>query len=409
MYPRSTPAPSARASTLSPPRNVFFSGLACLALSGALLAVAVSAAGFGGAALAEGMLDQPDLVQPAPAAVADYFPMAYAGQALLGSASIDADANTVTFPLHRGAMRDGRAVWYVLTDSSDLAFARRLGLHWSPKLLHTPDAAARTATMNDDGSLTFDQGTVDFAPERMLTPGEAPAFFPPAVAEPGSVGDADYSPLVRVTNAGGLVLNATVVAFDVEADEIEFPNGGIDYRKVIDRAVAISPAQGWVRFGMSLATASGRPVLFVSLDSNSPLVSALESTTYAPALQNLPTGLGNRPDSAVAANYIVANGPTGVDNPQRQGLNSALGDQGAQVLDIFSTVPDLLNGEAYSPMWDLYVAEWTEAAIDAGYRSTLRSELDARAMAARGWLTSPGGAPLGSSGLVSNCPVLMHF
>jgi hypothetical protein len=160
---------------------------------------------------------------------------------------------------------------------------------------------------------------------------------------------------------------------------------------------------------MSLATSSGHPVLFVSLDSNSPLVSALEGTTYAPALRTLPVGVNNRPASAVAVNYIVQNGPTGANNPQRQGLNSALGDRGAQVLDIFSTVPGLLNGEAYSPMWDLYVGEWTRAAIDQGYRSVLHSELDLLGMAARGWVTAPGGNPLGPSGLVSNCPVLMRF
>lgn len=59
-------------------------------------------------------------------------------------------------------------------------------------------------------------------------PGPGAHAFPPAVAEPGSVGDAHYSPLVRVTNRRGLVLNATVVAFDVDADEIEFPAGAVD-------------------------------------------------------------------------------------------------------------------------------------------------------------------------------------
>ena len=58
----------------------------------------------------------------------------------------------------RGPDEHGETVWYVLTDTSDFATARRLGLNWSPKLANAPQAAMRTATMADDGSLEFDQG-----------------------------------------------------------------------------------------------------------------------------------------------------------------------------------------------------------------------------------------------------------
>jgi hypothetical protein len=206
-----------------------------------------------------------------------------------------------------------------------------------------------------------------------------------------------------------MVLNATVVAFDAAADEIEYPHGGVDHRKVIDRVVAISPRNGTVTFTMNTGTSAGRAVLFVSLDSNSPLVSALEATTYAPRLAALPVGTDTRPRSAVTPNYIVTNGPTGADNPQRQGLDSALSDPGGQVLDVFSTVPGVVDGFAYSPMWDLYVSTWTRQAIDRGYRSALHGELEALGMAARGFLTAPDGGPVRASGLISNCPVLMSF
>ena len=378
-----------------------------LAVFGALGAVVVATIAV--AAAQEPSNPTASLAQPAPPAVADYFPVAYQTETILASAVIDTDASTVTLPLHRGEMRNGRTVWYVMTDTSDLATARRLGLNWSPKLANAPSQAMRTATMNPDGSLIFDKGTVDFTPERVVVPGASPDFFPPAEAEAGSVGDRYYSPLVSVTNANGTVFNASMIAFDVDADEIEFPDGDVDYDKVIDRAVAISPKDGTVTLAMSVGTATARPVLFISLDSNDNIVSALEATTYAPALANLPVGRNDAPDSAVAANYIIANGPTGADNPQRQGLNSALSDPGAQVVDIFDGAPNLINGEAYSPMWDLYVAEWTQDAIDQGYRAAIHSELEIIGLAQRGWLTGPGGAPFGPSGLISNCPLLGHL
>jgi hypothetical protein len=60
-------------------------------------------------------------------------------------------------------------------------------------------------------------------------------------------------------------------------------------------------------------------------------------------------------------------------------------------------------------MWDLYVAELTAQAVAAGSRAALRSELDVLGMAARGLLTAPGAAPLSTSGLISNCPLIVHF
>jgi hypothetical protein len=37
---------------------------------------------------------------------------------------------------------------------------------------------ARHATLENDTSLTFESGTVDFSPKRRVVPGEAPNFFP---------------------------------------------------------------------------------------------------------------------------------------------------------------------------------------------------------------------------------------
>ena len=179
----------------------------------------------------------------APPAVPPYFPIAYPGRRILPSAIVDTAHSTVTRPLHGGRMRDRRSVWYVLTDASDARTARRLGLDYAPKLRNTPDAALRTAYARG-AHLVFSRGTVDFSPRRVVRPGRSPAAFPPVEARPGAVGDRGYSPLVRVTNRHDIILNASVVAFDVPASRIEYPDGKVDHDVVTDRAVAISPKAG---------------------------------------------------------------------------------------------------------------------------------------------------------------------
>lgn len=87
--------------------------------------------------------------------------------------------------------------------------------------------AVRVGHLEADTSVTFDGGAVDFSPQRTLVPGAAPNFFPPKTAPPGSVGDAAYSPLVRLENAGNHIYNAPVVAFDVKESQIRFCKGGV--------------------------------------------------------------------------------------------------------------------------------------------------------------------------------------
>lgn len=238
----------------------------------------------------------------------------------------------------------------------------------------------------------------------MLIPGNAPDFFPPLMAHAGSVADADYTPLARV---GDVVYNATTVAFDVEADAIEFPRGDVDHSLVMDRVTATSPAAGTVTSAMNLGIVAGRPIVFISLESNDHFVSAAEATTFAPALSDVSFGKDNAPDSAVAVNYITINGPTGKDNPRAQGVNSALSDAAGQVFDIFKVAPGIREG--YSPMWDLYLGWWTPEAIASGYRARIHSDLVWRTLVEQGWLTGKDGGAMGSVGLVSNCPLVMSW
>ncbi len=107
---------------------------------------------------------------------------------------------TITLPLFKGAVNTPsglKPAWYIILDAGDQAEAERLGVNFSKKL-HNAGDAARTATRRADGTFLFDSGVVDFRPNREVVAGSKDKPFPPSVAQPGSVGDADYSPLVLV-------------------------------------------------------------------------------------------------------------------------------------------------------------------------------------------------------------------
>lgn len=363
---------------------------------------------------------------PAPPSVGTDIPLTYFGptpsgalldprdRALVGetqllrAATLDLDAGTMTLPLYRGQMTDGTPVWYVLTDTTDKANADALGLNFAGKLTYADvPGAARVATLGNDLSLTFESGAVDFAPERVLLPGPVDAPFPPATAEPGSVGDAAYSPLVRVRNAGNHLYNAPVLAYGVEADAIDFCGGSPDYSLVHDKVVSICPEEMTVTLQMVPGFSFARPIMYVSFDASDPVAATLEESTYAPALANIRVGFDDGAFSAVERLFVTVNGPTGADNPQRQGLNSLLLEEGNGPLNLFGGVPTIALD--YSPLWDMNLGEWTQAAIDNGYRSRLIDEFQYLGMAEQGWITSPEGEPFGSSGVIINCPVVFRF
>src|SRR5258707_3677606 len=135
---------------------------------------------------------------------------------------------TITLPLFKGAVntRFGlKPVWYIILDAGDKEEAERLGVNFSKKL-HNAGDAARPATLRDDGTFLFESGLVDFSPNRQVQAGSQEKPFPPSIAIAGSVGDADYSPLVR---ANGIVYDAPVIAAAVDDAHINFPNGDPDY------------------------------------------------------------------------------------------------------------------------------------------------------------------------------------
>jgi hypothetical protein len=317
----------------------------------------------------------------------------------LKSGQLDAINGRITLPLYLGYITGTKVpVWYILTDVSDQGQAAQLGLNYSAKLEFAA-IGARTAHFGTNNVLYFDKGRVDFTPHRVLTPG-TPNAYPPAKAAPGSVGDRNYSPLVSID---GIIYDAPIVAFNVQAADINFPNGNVDYTKVHDEVVAIDPVGRTVTLQLVNGFSFGRPVWYLSMDSSDPTVAAIEGATYAPLLGNLPTGGDDSFNSPIERIFIAENGASDCANPQRQGLDAAIND-GFRPNNTFGGIPTLALD--YSPAWDINLYEWTQDAIDKGYRQQLREEFQILTYVVDGLLTRPNGTPFGSIGVVNNCPIV---
>ncbi|HJU34167.1 MAG TPA: hypothetical protein VJ695_03500 [Nitrososphaera sp.] len=363
---------------------------------------------------------QNDDIAPAPPSIGSNVPLTYFGPApsnvqkelvgplqLLKAGSIDMNESTITLPLYQGHIRgSSERVWYILTDTTDKGNADALGLNWSPKLANSAPGA-RVATLLPNATLEFHSGTVDFRPERKVVPGgNSSNPFPPSEAQPGSIGDNDYSPLVLVENGGGHIYNAPIVAFGVDASEINFCESNPDYSLVHDKVVRICPREGTVTISLTSGFSFARPVLYLSTDASAPLAAALERATLAPKLVNIATGRDDTAFSAVERIFSFTNGPTGQGNPQRQGLNSALLGEGSP-LNVLGGIPTISTD--YSPLWDLNLGVWTQEAIDNGYRSRLTEEFAILGFAEEGWITGLGGGQYGSVGMIINCPIVFRF
>ena len=390
-------------------------------LSGLLLLTVL----FGGGtqAFAQDTTPEPsEDVSPPPSNVGTDIPITYQGPPpsgfkkelvgpveLLRAAEVDLETFTFTLPLYRGEMTDGTPVWYILTDTTDEGNANALGLNHSPKLAYANvEGAVRTATLAKDLTLIFDKGTVDFSPERTIEPGEGDEPFPPAVAEPGSVGDDAYSPLVRIDNAGGHIYNAPILAMGVEAEELQgFCEGDPDFSMLHDRVVSICPDTAIVTLKAVAGFSFARPVVYVSFEASDPMAATMEQSTFAPALANVQVGFDDGAFSAVERLFSFANGPTGPGNPQRQGFNSVLSGESTEPLNVFGGVPTIALD--YSPLWDMNLGVWTDEAIENGYRSRMIDEFQILDIAEQGFLTGPEGADFGSSGIIINCPIVMRL
>jgi hypothetical protein len=359
---------------------------------------------------------------PTPANGAAPFGLSYFGAAptgnlslagpvqLLTSGTVDAVNGTITLPLYQGLVKAypgelaEHTAWYILTDASDPAVASYLGINYSPKLAFAA-ATARAGNFDANGNLVFNQGKVDFTPQRNVVAG-MPAF-PPSTANPGAIGDSLYSPLVSVANAGGLVLNAPMIAFDQTASAINFPMGNPDYSKVHDQVVRIDTTAMTVTLNLINGFSAGRPVWYLTTDASSTLSAAVEGAIYAPSLQQLPLGVDGISSSAEAL-YVATNGAStgGCANPLRQGLTAALTD-GHRPGNVLGAIPTLST--QYSPLWDAVPYEWTPSSVTSGYVQQMRDAFQVLQVLRDGLITGPGGSSIGTGSFIVNCPMAVRL
>lgn len=309
---------------------------------------------------------------------------------------VDTVRGIASLPLRQGFV-GRRLVWYVVTESSDRADAARRGVTWAPRLAALAGTPAVQRARGVGEHIIFDSG-VDFTPVRRITPGSTTGF-PPAVAEPGSVGEPFYSPFVQLDD--GTIINAPIIA---------------DEQAAIDRVERLDVAGGLARIRLSRGYVDDQTIWYITTDASDPMVAAMESGTLAPALRESP-GEG-RSDSTSARTGILAviNGETGTDNPERQGLQSALLD-GLAPLNVLELRPATSGvGTAYTPAWDLHLVRWSDAVVAANQRQKLFSWHQAQALVANGSLLVEGAAgaspqppALRAARVVINCPVIAVY
>jgi hypothetical protein len=279
----------------------------------------------------------------------------------------DPDTASVDLPLYTGWGPDGRAVRYILTEASDFEVARQLGVNFAPKLAYGVGTGGDQRVTLRNGRMVF-RGAVDFRPRRTLVPGTTPDMpFPPSVAQPGGVGDAEWSGLVVLPS--GVALNVMVVAnatgFHDRANQLDYARATVNYSLA-------DGYQGGDQFYYHLVT-----------ESSDAVAATIEQGVWSPRLGLLPgAGGANSARTARLGFAPTANGPTGVGNPQRQGLNSTIVDDDRAPNNVFPIDPDnrKRTGNDYSPMWDAHVYVWTPEAVAAGERRAVNGVEDLAAL-----------------------------
>lgn len=273
-----------------------------------------------------------------------------------------------TFPLRAGRTLRGETFWHIVVEASDSDSGDRFGVRAVSKLQNAAGSGAVQHGRLVEGVLVT-EGTVDFAPEHRLP------------ATPGSVADADYSPLVQLPS--GAVINAPVLA---------------NATGWHDKVISLDTSARTVTLQLTEGFARDTTVRYLSTDASAAGPAALEESTLVRRLDDAP-GLGD--DSSASSRASLAafvNGPTGADNPERQGISSALLGEG-DPLNVLAWLP---GQGRYSPLWDVHLTAWVESATP---RRVVRFA-DVEDAARAGLVTAPDGSPWRASGAVVNCPIL---
>ncbi len=325
------------------------------------------------------------------------------------SAQENSDFTRVTLPLYRGTS-GGNPVWYVVTDASTRSWAKKLGVNFAPKLANAAGGLGSQKVTGDPLTGIDFPATVDFGPKRLVDIGDygqcmKVPFLPfgPNCFAAGAVGNMGYSPLVELSD--GTVLNASHIANGTGKADKGTINA--DWTKVT--------------FDETEGRALGHVVHYISVDASVVPGAVLENVTYAPRLAETPAD-PNGPSNENASHLstregIIAftNGQTGLNNPNRQGLNSTILDGHAFNLDADNTVSppvplnilqQVPNPKAdpgfplYSPLWDVHFTTW-----QLPYAQRTRQN-DFEAVRNNPNITNPAGGAFAPSGPIANCPIM---
>jgi hypothetical protein len=317
--------------------------------------------------------------------------------------AVDFTKKWVTLPVYTGIGPSGNPTYFIITEGADYEVAKLMGLNYAPKLVNGRGTVGSQQVTLENGMIKF-KGDVDFSPVRTLAPGPFPNTFPPSVAIPGSVGDAEYSPVIVLPS--GSVMSASIVANSTGTH---------------DHLVSIDYVKGTVVFEILDGFEGGEQYYFHLVTESSDMGAAtIERGTFTPRLANLPEFGKSMPNdkSALLGFAPLANGETGANNPERQGLNSTILDGNAfDPINVFPLDPENNKKENnnYSPMWDAHIYVWTDAAIQAGKRKRVKSMTQLKALFDEGSVVNappntgdpnPIVAGLKPTRAIINCPVI---
>ena len=187
---------------------------------------------------------------------------------------VDLSKETVRLPLYPGTA-NGKKVWYVLLDASDVGLAHDLGVNYAPKLANiaiSDPAAVQTVTLDSPtvqqnpfgpAAVNF-AGAPDFSPTRIATPG--PTGFPLAKLQPGSVAGPGYSPFIKIAGSN-VVYNAPIVATGDGPFDVTHHTNTADRVLGVHIAGPSKPgqfAESWVDMLFVKGFDAGQPIVYLS-------------------------------------------------------------------------------------------------------------------------------------------------
>jgi len=311
----------------------------------------------------------------------------------------------VTLPLFRGLSPQGQPVYFIITESSDFDVAQKMGLNYAPKLRYVVASGGAQNVTLDDGVMHF-RGNVDFSPEHLVLAG-SPMAFPPRVARPGAVADAQWSSMVVLPS--GTVLNVQMV---------HNASGSHDRMKAIDmekRTVTLSLLDGYQ---------NGKEYFYhLVTDASAELPAALENGVFSSRLANVPSFGQSTPSqpSALLGFSPVLNGLTDPRTGEDQGFMDSITNGGIDPINVFPVGPsndDRSQNNNYSPLWDAHISMWTDAAMRDGKARRITSIADLQGLVRAGLVTSAMSNPPGAgnpfvaglrpSKAIINCPIIAH-